>query len=56
MREEHETTCKDEGLTVTEMSEEERQQMLEMIQPVYDYLDSQYEWAPEVRQMIADIE
>ena len=54
--EDDEQFMKDEGLTVTEMSEEERQQMLEMIQPVYDYLDSQYEWAPEVRQMIADIE
>ena len=33
-----------------------RQKMLEMIQPVYDYLDSEYEWAPEVRDMIAAIE
>ncbi len=46
----------DNGIAVTEMTEEDRQTMLEMIQPVYDYLDSEYEWAPEVRDMIAAIE
>ena len=30
--------------------------MLEKIQPVYDYLESQYEWVPEVREMIDNIE
>lgn len=45
-----------EGLTVTELSEEDREKMIEKIQPVYDYLDSEYEWAPEVRKMIEDIE
>ena len=47
---------KDEGLTVTELSDEDREVMLEKIQPVYDYLESQYEWVPEVREMIDNIE
>ena len=47
---------KDEGLTFTELSEEDRQVMLEKIQPVYDYLESQYEWVPEVREMVNSIE
>ena len=47
---------KDEGLTFTELSEEDRQVMLEKIQPVYDYLESQYDWVPEVREMVNSIE
>lgn len=46
----------DEGLTVTELSEEDREAMIEKIQPVYDYLDSQYDWAKDIREMIAGIE
>lgn len=46
----------DEGLTVTDLTEEDRVSMIEKIQPVYDYLDSQYEWAPEVRKMIENIQ
>ena len=46
----------DEGLTVTDLTEEDRAAMIEKIQPVYDYLDSQYEWAPAVREMINNIE
>lgn len=46
----------DEGLTVTELTEEDRAAMIEKIQPVYDYLDSQYDWADEIREMIAGIE
>lgn len=45
----------DEGLEVTELTEENRDAMIEKIQPVYDYLDSEYEWAPEVRKMIEEI-
>lgn len=47
---------KDNGLTVTEMTEEDRAAMIEKIQPVYDYLDSQYDWAADVRTMISEIE
>ncbi|MGN1141055.1 MAG: TRAP transporter substrate-binding protein [Oliverpabstia sp.] len=47
---------KDEGLTFTELSEEDREIMLEKIQPVYDYLESQYDWVPEVREMVDNIE
>lgn len=47
---------KDEGLTFTELSEEDREVMLEKIQPVYDYLESQYDWVPEVREMVDSIE
>lgn len=46
----------DAGLTVSELTEEEQEAMIAAIQPVYDYLDEQYAWAPEVRKMIADIE
>lgn len=46
----------DEGLTVTELTQEDQAAMVKAIQPVYDYLDSQYEWAPGVREMIAGIE
>ena len=46
---------KDEGIVVTELSEADRKDMLEKIQPVYDYLDGQYPWAPEVREMIKAI-
>lgn len=47
---------KDEGLTFTELSEEDREVMLEKIQPVYDYMESQYDWVPEVREMVDSIE
>ena len=30
--------------------------MIEQIKPVYDYLDSKYEWAQEIRDMISNIE
>lgn len=47
---------RDHGLTVTDLSETDRETMKEKIQPVYDYLDSQYEWAPEIREMINNIQ
>lgn len=46
----------DAGLTVTDLTPEDQTAMIQAIQPVYDYLDSQYEWAPGVREMIAGIE
>ena len=46
----------DEGLIVTDLTEEDQAKMTEKIQPVYDYLDSQYDWADDVREMIAGIE
>lgn len=46
----------EKGLTVTELTEEDREAMKEKIQPVYEYLDAEYEWAPEVRKMIEEIE
>lgn len=45
-----------EGLTLTELSDANRESMIEKIQPVYDYLDSEYDWAADVRQMIEEIE
>lgn len=47
---------KDEGLTFTELSDEDREIMLERIQPVYDYLESQYDWFTEVKEMVNNIE
>ncbi len=46
----------DEGLTVTNPTDEEREAMVEMIQPVYDYLESEYDWFDEVREIVAGIE
>lgn len=45
----------DNNLTVTDLTDEEREEMKQKIQPVYDYLDAQYEWAPEIREMINNI-
>lgn len=47
---------KDKGIVVTELTEADREVMFEKIKPVYDYLDAQYPWASDVRQMIKDIE
>lgn len=44
---------KDNGLTVTEVSEEERAKIVEKVQPVYDYLNSKYDWAQGIMDMIA---
>lgn len=46
----------DAGLTVTEMTPEDQEAMIAKIQPVYDYLDSQYDWAAGIREMISNIE
>lgn len=46
----------EKGLIVTELTGEDRESMLKKIQPVYDYLDSEYEWASDVRKMIEEIE
>ena len=46
---------KDNGLVVTELSDEEREAMKEKIQPVYDYLNAQYDWVDDVRKMVDDI-
>lgn len=46
----------EQGMTVTELTEEDREEFIEIIQPVYDYLDSQYDWAEDVREMVDEIE
>ena len=46
----------DNGITFTEMTPEDKAAMIEKIQPVYDYLASQYRWFGEVRDMVAGIE
>ncbi len=46
----------DSGLTFTELTPEDQEAMKEKIQPVYDYLDSQYDWAKDIREMISNIE
>ena len=46
---------KDNGLTVTDLSDEYREAMKIKIQPVYDYLDEKYEWAGAIRKMIEEI-
>ncbi len=46
----------DSGLTVTDLTPEDQELMIQSIQPVYDYLDSQYDWAADIREMVAGIE
>ena len=46
---------KEKGIVITELDEKEREKMIEKIKSVYDYLDSQYEWASGIRKMIEDI-
>lgn len=46
----------DNGLVVTELTEEDHEKMIEKIQPVYDYLNSRYDWTDDVRKMISSIE
>ena len=45
----------DNGLTVTDLSDEDREAMKVKIQPVYDYLDEKYQWAGDIRKMIEEI-
>ncbi len=45
----------DNGLTVTDLTEEDRAAMKEKIKPVYDYLDEKYDWAEDIRNMIENI-
>lgn len=46
---------KDNGIVLTDLTEEERAAMKEKIKPVYDYLDEKYDWAEEIRNMIDNI-
>lgn len=46
----------DNGIKVTELTKEDRESMITMIQPVYDYLDDKYDWASDIRTMIEEIE
>lgn len=46
----------EQGLSVKQLTSTERAEFIEKIQPVYDYLDSQYSWAKDVRQMVENIE
>lgn len=45
----------EKGLEITELSQDDRQKMIQKIKPVYDYLDLKYEWAKDVRKMIESI-
>lgn len=45
----------DNGLTFTELTPEDKAIMVEKVKPVYDYLDSKYDWAPQLREMVAGI-
>lgn len=46
----------EQGLKITELSDKDRAKFQEKIQPVYDYLDKEYDWAEEARQLIDGIE
>lgn len=46
----------DNGLEVTEISDEERGTIIDMIQPVYEYLNDKYDWAEDIMDMIAQTE
>lgn len=46
----------DNGLTVTQVTEEDREKIIDKIQPVYDYLNEKYDWAQKIMNMIAQTE
>ena len=47
---------KDSGLTVTDPSDEDREKLKAAVEPVYDYLRSQYDWVDEVLNLVDSIE
>lgn len=47
---------KDNGMVVTEVSDEEREEIVKKIQPVYEYLNEKYDWAQDIMDMIAQTE
>lgn len=46
----------DSGLTVTDPSEEEHEKMKQAVEPVYDYLRSQYDWVDDVLELVNSVE
>ena len=46
----------DYGLTVTDPSEEEHEKMKQAVEPVYDYLRSQYDWVDDVLELVNSVE
>ncbi len=54
--EEDKQFMKDSGLSVEEISSEEREVIIDMIQPVYKYLNDKYDWAQDIMDMIAQTE
>ncbi len=47
---------KDEGLTVTDPTDEDREKLKAAVEPVYDYLRGQYDWVDEVLNLVNSIE
>lgn len=47
---------RDQGITITEPSEEEFKKMQEMAEPVYNYLYEKYDWAEDLIERIKDVE
>jgi len=46
---------KDQGIQVTELTEADREVLKNKVQPVYDYLNKQYDWVDEAKSIIEGI-
>lgn len=44
-----------EGIKIKEMTDSEREEMVETIQPFYDEIDSKYNWAEDIRETVENI-
>lgn len=47
---------REEGIEITEPTQEEREKMREMAQPVYDYLYEKYDWAEDLIKRIQEVQ
>ncbi len=46
---------KEQGINITEPSEEDYEKMREMVKPVYDYLYEKYDWAEDLIERIQEV-
>lgn len=46
----------EEGIEIKEMTDSEREEMIDAIQPFYDEIDSEYDWAEDIRETVENIQ
>jgi len=54
--EEDKEFLEDQGIQVKEMTEEEREQMIDMLQPLFEDINSEYEWAEDLRNEVQEMQ